>query len=85
MSDERMTLEQRRRWSWLQIMARVDEEYGRLLRETGKVDDLLQELKEELTSEQITKIEKIIAPNIALGRRAFELAAKYLVLPSELE
>ena len=83
MKNEIMTPEERRRYDWLQIMARIDNDYSKLISSCILADDLFLELRQKLSEDQYAKVQQILAANAALEEGAFRLAAKYLILRGE--
>lgn len=82
---DRTVLDQNQRWILLQAFAEADEEYGQLLQKTADVDDLLENLKQELSKEQMDTVQKVIAAYSELARRTSEVACKYMIFHCEVK
>lgn len=80
---QQMTYEQKRRLILLRAFAEADEEFARLYQKTADVDDLLMELRQELTEEQMQTVQKITGAYMNLCNHTMELACKYMIFPGE--
>ena len=78
-----MTYEEKKRYILLTAFADADPEFSKAIQRTVEVEDLLEELREELTPEQMEKVNESVAAYGKIMYRAFEVACKYMIFKGE--